>query len=81
MATLSFRLDLYVLKLKAYKIIPKVSKFQLPTYYSLSTAERGNMLVGGFRPLGLIGLSYGYYNPLLRRRRNDLVFGMAIHLK
>ena len=26
-------------------------------------------------------LSYGYYNPLLQRRRNDLVFGMAIHLK
>ena len=39
MATLSVRPDLYVLKLKAYKIILKVRKFQLPTYYRFSTAE------------------------------------------
>ena len=36
---LSVRLDLYVFKLKAYKIILKVRKFQLPTYYRFSTAE------------------------------------------
>ena len=26
-------------------------------------------------------LSYEYHNPPLQQRRNDLVFGMAIHLK
>ena len=26
-------------------------------------------------------LSYGYYNPLLQRRWDDLVFGITIHLK
>ena len=26
-------------------------------------------------------VSYEYYNPLLHRRGNDFVFGMAIHLK
>ena len=31
MATLSVQLDIYVLKLEAYKIILKVRKFQLPT--------------------------------------------------
>ena len=36
---LSVRLDLYVLKWKAYKIILKVRKFQLPTYYRFSTAD------------------------------------------
>ena len=30
-----------VFKLKAYKIILKVRKFQLPTYYRFSTAEGG----------------------------------------
>ena len=56
MATLSVRLDLHVFKFKAYKIILKVRKFQLPTYYRFSTAEGGNMAVGRFRSLGLIGL-------------------------
>ena len=39
MATLSVRLDLHVFKLKAYKIIMKVKKFQLPTYYRFSMAD------------------------------------------
>ena len=33
-----------VFKLKAYKIILKVRKFQLPTYYRFSTAEAGTWL-------------------------------------
>ena len=55
MATLSVPLDLYVFKLKAYKIILKVRKFQLPTCHRFNTAG-GNMAVGGFCPPGLIGL-------------------------
>ena len=49
MATLSVRLDLYVFKLKAYKIVLKVKKFKLLICYHFSTAE-GDMAVGGFRP-------------------------------
>ena len=49
---------LIFVKLKAYKIILKVRKFQLLSYYGFSTAG-GNMAVSGFRrpPPGLIGLT------------------------
>ena len=39
MVTLSVRLHLYLFKSKAYKIILKVKKFELPTYYRFSIAE------------------------------------------
>ena len=57
MATLNVRLDLYVFKLKAYKVLLKVRKFQLPTYYRFSTAE-GKYNCGWIPPPpGLIGLN------------------------
>ena len=56
MATLNVRLDLYVFKLKAYKILLKVRKFQLPIYYRFSMAEGEIWLWVDSAPPGLIGL-------------------------
>ena len=59
MTTLSVQSDLYVFKLKAYKIILKVKKIQLPTYYRFYSTEEGEY---GY---GLIGLRMTFFMTLV----------------